>query len=287
LNIGMDVSMVVGFGEEARVAELAAKGGEELLAHATEDVVAHGAEDVAEHTGEDIAEHAGGCGGLSFSFNTTVATAAGAQAIGALKVGEKVWAYNPTAKKMELEPIKHVWINHDDDLVDLAISYTTKDKQGHPVEQVDTIHTNKKHPFLTQKHGFTPVAQFISGMRIVRADGSLGTVVAWEVVPGTSTMYNLEIAQDHTYTVSDGHWVVHNCGNTALRDGTPVTITEKGFNHSFDRHAKEWFGRSTTDADKPAEQQVLSRWAPGRKFLHLVGPPTPLWLLHSFHSFSR
>ncbi len=32
------------------------------------------------------------------------------------------------------------------------------------------------------------------------------------MVPGTQVMYNLEVAQDHTFTVGVGEWVVHNSG---------------------------------------------------------------------------
>jgi hypothetical protein len=38
-------------------------------------------------------------------------------------------------------------------------------------------------------------------------------VTGWKMVPGASVMYNLEVAQDHTYTVGDGQWVVHNCAS--------------------------------------------------------------------------
>jgi|SRR5712692_10533800 len=31
-------------------------------------------------------------------------------------------------------------------------------------------------------------------------------------------MYNLEVAQDHTFTVGAGQWVVHNCGSTGKPD---------------------------------------------------------------------
>jgi hypothetical protein len=30
-------------------------------------------------------------------------------------------------------------------------------------------------------------------------------------------MYNLEVAQDHTFTVGSGQWIVHNCDNTLYR----------------------------------------------------------------------
>ena len=31
-------------------------------------------------------------------------------------------------------------------------------------------------------------------------------------MPGVKTMYNLEVAHDHTFVVGVGMWVVHNCG---------------------------------------------------------------------------
>ena len=47
-------------------------------------------------------------------------------------------------------------------------------------------------------------------MHIVQADGSVGQVTNWQTKPGSQTMYNLEVAHDHTYVVGDQQWVVHN-----------------------------------------------------------------------------
>jgi hypothetical protein len=77
------------------------------------------------------------------------------------------------------------------------------------------VHTNKKHPFLTVEKGFLPVAQLKLGMHIVEAGGRVGVVTGWKRVPGVQIMYNLEVTQDHTYTVGTEQWVVHNdlaCG---------------------------------------------------------------------------
>ncbi|GCF07603.1 polymorphic toxin-type HINT domain-containing protein [Dictyobacter arantiisoli] len=194
MNAGMDISMLFGVGEELRGGELALKGGADL----------------AEHLAESCA--------LSFSYDTTVMTAGGALAIGSLRVGEKVLAYNTQTQHMELEPIKHVWINHDTDLVNLAITTTTTDKKGQRHEKDEVIHTTAKHPFLTQEEGFVPVSQLHIGLHIRKADGSYGVVSGWQSLPGASTMYNLEVTQDHTYTVGDGQWVVHNCGGEVLPD---------------------------------------------------------------------
>jgi hypothetical protein len=141
-------------------------------------------------SGGSIAADCGG--GLSFLATTEVTTIQGEQAIGTLKVGEKVWAYNPNTKKMEFKPILHVWINHDNDLVDLTITHTIHSKGAKPTSEV--IHTNKKHPFLTVEKGFLPVAQIKLGMHVVEANGQVGVISGWKVVPGVKVMYNLEVA---------------------------------------------------------------------------------------------
>ncbi len=120
---------------------------------------------------------------------------------------------------MEQEPILHVWINHDHDLVDLTIT-TTKGEHGKAATKTsEVVHTNQKHPFFTMEHGFLPVGQIKLGMHLLRADGRVGVVTGWKVVPGTKTMYNLEVAQDHTFTVGSGQWVVHN--DCPSGSGTP------------------------------------------------------------------
>jgi hypothetical protein len=70
------------------------------------------------------------------------------------------------------------------------------------------IYTNKE---LAVEAGFVTVANLVVGMHSVKADGTAGMVTAWKVVPGVSVMYNFVVANDHTFTVGDGQWVVHNC----------------------------------------------------------------------------
>ena len=150
----------------------------------------------------------------------------GEQAIGTLHVGDKVWAYNPKTHKMELEPVLHVWINHDNDLVDLTVGRTIHMQHGKiSVQASEVIHTNMKHPFLTKEKGFLPVGQITIGMHLLQADGDYGVVTDWKLVPGAAVMYNLEVAQDHTYTVGDGQWVVHNA-TCPVKDLNPLHSPE-------------------------------------------------------------
>ena len=205
-SVIMDINMLDGAGEAMQAARIGAQ------------IAEKGAIDVSEMAGKDAAKVVEECvaGGLSFVATTMVATRVGEQAIGTLKVGEKVWAYNPNTRKMEMQPILHVWINHDHDLVDLTITPIMHDKTKKPSSEV--IHTNQKHPFLTVEKGFLPVGKIKLGMHVVEANGKVGMVSGWKVVPGVKVMYNLEVAHDHTFVVGVGMWVVHNCGITGNPD---------------------------------------------------------------------
>jgi RHS repeat-associated protein len=160
-----------------------------------------------------------GSGFCSFTPDTQVTTDHGKQSIGALHVGEKVEAYNPKTHKMEMQPILHVWTHKDNDLVDLTITTTTTSQHGKPVTlKHEVVHTTSEHPFLTTEKGFEPAGKIQMGIHILKADGSVGVITGWRNVHGTKVMYNLEVAQDHTFTVGDGQWVVHNsCDPDKLR----------------------------------------------------------------------
>ncbi len=218
-NAVSDVLMLVGVGEAIRGIAIGEHVGADLLEHVGEDALAD-------------------CGaGLSFIATTIVATSVGEQAIGGLHPGEQVWAYNPTTKKMELQPILHVWINHDNDLVNLTITHTVKQGKGTKAIS-EVIHTNKKHPFLTVEKGFLPVGQITLGLHIVEADGETGVVSGWKVVPGVMTMYNLTVAYDHTFTVGDGQWIVHNIcvvndANNAIKREVQPTLDRIDRGDSF------------------------------------------------------
>jgi len=190
-------------------------------------------------------------GPCSFTPTTLVDTNHGEQAIGMLKVGEQVLAYNPKTRKMKDEPILHVWIHTDNDLVDLTL--TTKLHAPHSTVTTitsETIHTNQKHPFFTEEQGFVPVAQLKFGMHVLRADGRYGVVMGYKVVPGTKTMYNLEVAQDHTFTVGTGQWVVHN-SESSCGSGPDFPKDSSQTQHIF-RNAPGHFTNNT-----PANRQLI------------------------------
>jgi hypothetical protein len=149
--------------------------------------------------------------GCSFTATTVVGTLQGERAIGQLNVGDEVLAYNPLTHRMEAEPIVHVWIREDHDLIDLVIVPVIQPPMLNSQKMVEElIHTTSEHPFLTEEEGFVAAGQLEVGMHVLRADGTFGVVVKVRAVTGSSLMYNLEIAQDHTFTVGNDQWIVHN-----------------------------------------------------------------------------
>ena len=175
----------------------------------------------------------------SFTPSTVVTTSHGKQAIGTMHVGEQVLAYNSKMHKMELEPVEHVWIHTDNDLVDLTITTTTHAPHSTVGKKSnEVLHTTEKHPFFTLEHGFVPVQNLMLGMHVLQADGQIGVITGRKVVPGTKVMYNLEVAQDHTFTVGDGQWVVHNSCGFVAGDETPggLQFTDHGAGQANDRN---------------------------------------------------
>src|SRR6266446_7009696 len=95
--------------------------------------------------------------------------------------------------------------------MDLTNTTTAKGQHGKSTTRSSkVVHTTSEHPFFTTEQGFVAAGKVKLGMHVLRADGSVGVITGWKVVPGTQVMYNLEVAQDHTFTVGDGQWVVHN-----------------------------------------------------------------------------
>ena len=187
-----------------------------------------------------------------------MATIAGEQAIGTLKAGEHVWAYNTQTKQMEYEPIVHVWVTHDNDLVDLTLTSKTVAPSGkHAHQSSETVHTNKKHPFLTLEKGFLPVAQLKLGMHVVEAGGRVGEVTGWKSVPGAQTMYNLEVTQDHTYTVGDGQFIVHNCGGSVLPEPENLTFDNHQIGKKWGSHYKDYPNMQSYDEYRAKAQEIF------------------------------
>jgi hypothetical protein len=74
----------------------------------------------------------------------------------------------------------------------------------------EDLTTTPEHPFLRTDGQWTPAGELAVGNEIRRADGEYGTVETIQFAATPQVMYNMTVADAHTYTVGDGEWVVHN-----------------------------------------------------------------------------
>jgi len=184
----------------------------------------------------------------NFTPDTQVSTDHGKEDIGNLHVGDKVLAYNPKTHKMEWQPILHVWKHTDHDLVNLTITMTTKGQHGKAATKTsEVVHTTSEHPFFTAEQGFVAAGNLKLGMHVLRADGSVGMITGWKVVPGMQVVHNTCGPKDYKElrdnlnnagrTVQNGH-NPHHIIPCALREHDLIQAT----NGRFDINA-EYNGR--------------------------------------------
>jgi hypothetical protein len=127
--------------------------------------------------------------------------------ISQVQVGDTVLATDPSTGVTSAQPVEQVWVNHDDDLLDLTV--TAPD--GAPA----TIHTTQHHPFwdVTQ-NAWVEAGMLRAGDQLRGLDGRGATVLGVTVVAGAADMWGLTVAQDHDFlidTVVASMVLVHNC----------------------------------------------------------------------------
>jgi hypothetical protein len=154
--------------------------------------------------------------GNSFSPTTKVTTALGFTAIAALTVGTPVLAFNEQTNDTGYYPITQTHKNQDDAVTYLNISgeavETTPNHPFYVAKQVDNTKRPiiKGHEDLSQR--WVGAGDLKVGDQIKQAGGKDGTVNFVQTLAKPATMYNLTVAQAHTYYVGSGQWLVHNCG---------------------------------------------------------------------------
>lgn len=142
----------------------------------------------------------------SFTPDTPVRTADGSHPIGTIATGTLVFGYNEATGTTGYYTVTAVWSHPDPIGIDLAINGAW-------------LTTTPEHPFFTT-HGWTSTEHLWLTDQIRSADGSWGQITGLRVRAGTQPMYNLTVAEAHTYFVGTGAWLVHNLciGNLSPND---------------------------------------------------------------------
>jgi RHS repeat-associated protein len=219
-----------------------------------------GGSKAADDVGSEVADGAGAAcpvPGNSFSPDTPVAMADGTtKRIGDVDVGDLVRATDPETGRTTAKRVTHLHLNADQQLTTLVVVL--------PAGQRDTIDTTWEHPFWSNsRSAWVDAAYLVPGERLHTGGQGEVRVASVRNVAGADLMYNLTVADIHTYYVMAGDTpvLVHNappgCGLRTLGhypDYVDLAGTT-GAKH-FSVPDDVW------DKMSPAQQ-----WAANRKFL--------------------
>ena len=137
------------------------------------------------------------CVTACFPAGTPVAVADGFKNIEDVEVGELVWSWQEETGDLALKPVTQTMRREADALVELQIG-------------ADAVRATPEHPFWA--NGAWKVAGMLAvGDELMRSDGLVMPVRAvTHHTEKTVAVYNLEVADWHTYLVSWWMFVVHN-----------------------------------------------------------------------------
>jgi RHS repeat-associated protein len=229
VSVALTVSVVGSAGDVATGAGIVALGGE-LAADGAADAAADGAADAATEGADDAADEGAddlSCAAQSFTPGTGVVLASGAAvALASVQVGDKVLATDPVTGATTAETVAQVWINRDDDLMDVTVTSGGT---------ASVVHTTAHHPFWdATRHAWVEADRLTPGDQLRSVDGSTVTFTSEVIVPGTADMWDLTITSDHDFYIRTGNAgtiLVHNC---------PSDFAEKiSKGHAFVKHADE------------------------------------------------
>ena len=131
-------------------------------------------------------------------------------------IGDWVWAYDEATDEHGLFPVTDVIVHTDPTQVHLLLDG-------------ELLETTPEHPFYTLERGWVDAGDLWVGAHIRQADGSYGQVQFLAVEREDQVMYNLTVAEAHTFFVGAQRWLVHNakCPNIDRRPGDFEDIRDK------------------------------------------------------------
>ncbi|HEY0709362.1 MAG TPA: polymorphic toxin-type HINT domain-containing protein, partial [Polyangia bacterium] len=146
---------------------------------------------------------------MCFVAGTLVMTADGHQPIETLTPGTLVLAREENGLAVDHKPVARVYVSRSRSLVRL----TSRTTDG----RIQETRTTGNHPFFTDTRGWLEAHTLVPGRdRLVDWEGRLVEVLAVESLDQQVPVYNLEVADFHTYFVGETGLWVHNRSPAAL-----------------------------------------------------------------------
>jgi RHS repeat-associated protein len=207
----------------------------------------------------------GGC----FVAGTLIWAGEGAVPIEDIAIGDQVWAYNETTGEVGLYEVVRKFERLVPGLVELQIAPETENDST-AFEDAETVLTTKEHPFWVEGAGWIDAGALKPGDTLKTLDGTRVTVAAVRVVFEETTVYNIKVAEAHSYFVSDARVLVHNNNACAAppgwRVGDPITnLTRQGNVPQWDTvRQRHWKNRANGAGLEDFAEENLDRMRRGR-----------------------
>lgn len=185
-----------------------------------------------------------------FVAGTIVATIYGGKAIETIEVGDKVLATDPETGETAYKEVLKTYTYVKDTLVYIEANG-------------EIIETTKEHPFWVEGQGWTK-AKFLNDGDLLRdADDNSILIDNVEIVPlpenQYTIVYNLEVAEFHTYYVSDDMILVHNRCSVQVDHFKKYTghspVSE--VHHGLPEQYSKWFESRTYTKNKVKLGQTI------------------------------
>lgn len=139
----------------------------------------------------------------SFGTDTLVSTPTGLVPISEVRPATLVLAYNESLDVTDFYTVTASTAHLDPTTLVIAIGS-------------DVLETTPEHPFFVEGE-WVPAGDLAVGDLISSASGEHEPVLDVTVIREPQVMYNLTVAQAHTYYVGTGEWLVHNACSRILR----------------------------------------------------------------------
>ena len=174
------------------------------------------------------AYHSAKGGNVCFVAGTLVKTGDGAKPIEEIRAGDMVWAWDEETGDVALKPVVETYVNETDELIHLSVNG-------------EEIVCTPSHPFYSPVRGWTDAVHLRAGDILVLVNGEYVVVekVQHELLESPIKVYNFQVADYHTYYVSESGVLVHNkCGKNVEKVMSRSDTIKEGKNFLGEGYTK-------------------------------------------------
>jgi hypothetical protein len=185
-----------------------------------------------------------------FIAGTIIATSFGSKSIEEINAGDLVYSKDENTGEQGYKAVVRTFIRETNELVHISV-----DGQ--------MITTTQEHPFYVPKKGWTNALQLRAGDLLVLTDGDYVVVeqVQHEICEAPVKVYNFEVAEWHTYFVSDSGVWVHNadCSGDENPNGTYENARYHGKTGNSVKSKAPSNGQAALDNSVPISAETTPR----------------------------